>query len=147
MHGPDFAFGTELDGDEAATCIAFDLETIEFRLQRFHLGFDFGGLLHQAHEVGHVATCLDPRRPLLAQKSSSVSSGLRCAPNAEVSSIIIGSVGLSSLSAGGSALGPVLSVSRWRTATISAPGKRVRTACTNGSARTPVSNSACLASF
>src|SRR5262245_53995457 len=145
------ALAGEFDGDEAAARRALDLDLVELGLHRLHLGLEFSGLLHQSQEIRHRSLLL--RRPAQlnssTQRSSSASSGRslcgNCAPNAEPSSSGGSSGAASSEPPGDSSWGKA--AAPLRTSTISAPGKRASTACTSGSARTPVLSSPCRATF
>src|SRR5262245_21854726 len=143
LDGLHLALSGELDADEAAARGALHLELVELGLHRFHLGLELSGLLHQAQEISHCSVLLRRASDRLSSRHQSSSSGRTWAPNAEPSSsgACSASSGSPVGSAGGNAASPL------RTSTISAPGKRASTACTSGSARTPLLSSACRASF
>src|SRR5262245_25300733 len=143
LDGLHLALSGEFDADQAAARGALHLELVELGLHRLHLGLELSGLFHQAQEISHCSILLRRAPDRLQEPASSSSSGRTCAPNAEPSSSGACSVSSGSPvgSAGGDAASPL------RTSTISAPGKRASTACTSGSARTPLLSSACRASF
>src|SRR5262249_23998011 len=119
----EIALGGKFYHDKATARCALHFDLIELSLHLLHFCLELGGLFHHAHEIHVTRASIDAR---VQRSSFSEENGISLSP-------------LPAWISCESRSGP-------RTSTISAPGKRVSTACTNGSARTPRINSARCAS-
>src|SRR5262245_12445319 len=147
------ALGGQLDHDETAARLAFDLDLVELGLHLLHFRLQLRRLFHQAHEIRHVVSIVMLRHDGWSRDKGSPAARPRHQGTQGSSPSAYRPSGSKTSSAGGSAdvSSPVpisagAAFAGGRTPMISAPGNRLSTACTSGSAVTPRIRSALRAS-